>query len=121
MSKSIFEMECDRLQPILLERVSILTKSESNQMAKYALENFSYPYATGFVQAYCDIFNKIEKENGRSKIKFSEAIECIIKYKRCSLFFEGYCAAIAKIYGMTYEEVTSLIDKKEYWMSYGTK
>lgn len=118
--KSIFEQECDKLQPILLEKGSALAKSEAIYMSRYAVKHFSFPYAAGYVVAYCDIFENVDKENESSKLKFFEAVTNIKKYKKCDLFFEGYCEAVAKIYDRTYEEVKDLISNKKYWLSYGS-
>lgn len=122
MRKSIFEKECERLQPILLERKSKMNKNQAYKLVKDAIGTYSFVYASGYALAYSMVFTD-ERDDECSKIKLVEIVSRLKKlnHKENEIVFEGCIMAVAEIYGRTYEEISDLLENKEYWMAYGAK
>lgn len=123
MSKSIFEKECERLQPILLERKSKMNERQTVELVKEAIKIYSFAYASGYALAKIMIFSGNEKPYEYSKLTFGEAVSKLkdVKPDECPLVFDGYVYATAKIYGRTPEEIEDILVGKKYWMGYGSE
>ena len=123
MSMSIFEKECKRLQPILLERKSKMTGQQAVELVKSAIEHYSFAYASGYALANIMIFSGAESLEEYSSLTLNEAVSKLkeISSNECPIVFEGYIDALAYMYGRTTEEIEGLLVSKKYWMSYGSK
>lgn len=107
LNRSIYELECIRLQPTLLKMESKLSLEETIELIKKIKKTFSLNYVKVYELVKSLTFEINEKKNSKT---FEEIIQSLKLKKLNDFELDVAFDAISDVYDVTYEEAKAFYE-----------